>query len=367
MLGLLPAIMIFRVPLTGFGISTMLVAVIAACCALQITRENDRLRLISPAMVFVIYIIAQNKGNGAFPVLYLLSLICIFGSMNGAFDFEVALKTIRVTALLATYLLYVQLFAHYLLGINIRTLYDSMVLPDYARSIGYVIKGGLFRPSGFFLEPSHYAQYTIIALLAVMREEKLNKWELVMFASGMVASTSGIGILLLAGAFAYLVFERTRKVPADERAGFIIALVVAIAMASVVALQIPMVKMSLDRVFATDSSGYNAVDGRSVHWDSTVGSLRGSNLIWGVGPKFHRIQGFITGLNEIIYYYGYLGITLMYLGLLYPAIYNLTGNIVISVLCVVYGVLITTSDVVGFINITFWLSLTSHRPPIERE
>ena len=67
----------------------------------------------------------------------------------------------------------------------------------------------------------------------------------------------------------------------------------------------------------------------------------------------------MTGLNEIIYYYGYFGLVLMVLSLLsslYKSIQCKSWN---GILCIVYAALVASSDVVGFIMIAFWFSIIS--------
>ena len=128
-----------------------------------------------------------------------------------------------------------------------------------------------------------------------------------------------------------------------------------------IASRVPFIQLIMKRILGQDESGYNAIAGRSVHWQRTVQSLSGLQLFFGVGPKDFHVDGFITGLNEIIYYYGYVGLGLMIVSILDSMIKRFKEKSWYGILCIVYLGLVISSDVVGFIMLTFWFSLFASR------
>lgn len=54
----------------------------------------------------------------------------------------------------------------------------------------------LHRPSGFFLEPSHFAQYAIVYMIICFNLNRKNFFEICITYAGVMMSTSGMGIVL---------------------------------------------------------------------------------------------------------------------------------------------------------------------------
>lgn len=356
-LGLLPVIMIYRVPFTKFGFSTLMVAYLAFFSILGLHENGWKLRLEYSLSIFFLYLISRNIGNGLHPLFIILSFIVILGSRHDSFNISIALRTIELVALFISAIVIIQTVFHYVLGINLRTLYDSFILDEYAGILGYRIIGGIFRPAGLFLEPAHFAQYVIIALLQNIRKKNLSVPRLLVLSIAMLCSTSGIGILLMIAAYAYCLFIRTKEINRKRRMQYFIIFAVGMLIVVIIASKVPFIQLTTKRIFSQDESGYNAIAGRSVHWQHTVQTLSGLQLFFGVGPKDFRVTGFITGLNEIIYYYGYVGLGLMLISILDPMIKRFKEKSWHGILCIVYLGLIITSDVVGFIMLTFWFSL----------
>lgn len=358
-LGLLPVIMIYRVPFTGFGLSTLLVAYLALFSVLGLFENKGKMIIEWSLSIFFLYLILRNIGNGIIPVLYLLSFIVILGARHGTFKIKFTMLTIEYVALFISMIVIIQTLFHYVFGINIRTLTSSIVLDEYRGILGYSISRGIFRPSGLFLEPAHFAQYAIIALLLNMRKEKLSASRLIILSTAILCTTSGIGILLMIASYAYLLIIRTKEIEKRKRLQYFLILGLGMLIVGIIVSRVPVIQSAVNRVFGRDDTGYNAVAGRSVHWDATVKQLSGLNIFFGVGPRDYRVKGFITGLNEIIYYYGYAGLGIMAVSIIDSMIKRFKDRSWNAILCLVYFALLAASDVVGFIMISFWFSLFS--------
>ena len=365
LLALLPAVMIFKVPGTDFGFATLFVACLAFLGIIYMI-NGKMIRFKSMILLFVLYITIRNIGNGLMPIFYIMVLFVILASENSMFDFTILTSTIQVVALLASAVLIVQLIFHYLLNINFSPIVKSMVLSEYrGQTYGYTLSGtGEFRPSAFFLEPAHYCQYTIIALLiTLLRNTKCTKRNiyLIFYTIGMLGSGSGIGILLCIGVYSYYVLKKIKGKKGPEKVIFFVLTVILVIIVILIGAKVSTVKYSLSRIFTSDSTGYNAVKGRSVHWSETVDTLTGIYKAFGIGPIVNHINGFLTGANEIIYYYGYFGVFLLIISLVSQVIkaikqpfYDIEMLVLFSV-C--YFALFLAADVVGFISLTFWFSI----------
>ena len=361
LIGLLPVVMIFRVPFTGIGFSTLFVFALTLLAVLHVGFKGWKIRPCIPLILFFGYILIRNFGNGALPLLYLMAFMVVLTCYNGLIDIYITLDVIDKVTILASVIVLVQSLMHYLFGINIPALFNSFLLEEYAGISGVRITSGIFRPSGFFLEPAHFAQYSIIAVLYNISKEKIRVPVLAMISLAMLLSTSGIGLLLLAGSFIYLLFIKTRSIKKERRIQYFIILFVSLVLLMIVVSRVSYVQLALQRVFSTDSSGYNAISGRTAKWSSTVGSLSFNRLILGIGPKINKISGFMTGLNEILYYYGIVGLILLIVSIFTFFIERIKEKDWRFVLCVVYLGLIMSSDVVGFIILAFWYSLIASK------
>ena len=181
-LGILPVIMIYKVPFTKFGFSTLMVAYLAFFSILVLHKNDWKLRLEYSLSIFFLYLIFRNIGNGLHPLFFILSFIVILGSRHDSFNISITLHTIEIVSLFISAIVIIQSLFHYALGINLQTLYGAYILDEYSGILGYRVIGGIFRPAGLFLEPAHFAQYVIIALLQNIRKNNLSVIKLIILS-----------------------------------------------------------------------------------------------------------------------------------------------------------------------------------------
>ena len=73
--------------------------------------------------------------------------------------------------------------------------------------------GGLFRPSAFFMEPSHFTEYCVMGLISLMlRDKKVVRFKTVFVSLGMILTTSGLGICMTIVLWFYMQFVKTGKI-----------------------------------------------------------------------------------------------------------------------------------------------------------
>lgn len=355
-IALLPIVMIYKVPFTGFGIATLLLGASAPYPLYMLIS----MRRNSSAFFFVafsIYIIIRNIGAGIAPVLFFIALVHVLGVENGTLNMKIVKRIIEIISVFASLLIILQTFLHYFLGMNLRTLFDAALLDEYRGVVGYSMKG-LFRPSALFLEPAHFSQYTILAFLSILLSEQRNRFKsrIALITAGILCSTSGIGISLCVGVYGYYILQKTKKRQGTSKFVYILSYFLLFACVSLLLSQLEPIQLALKRVFS-DVSGYNAVSGRSLYWNATVKTLKGRQVLWGVGPSHDYSSVFLTGLNQVIYSYGYIGIGVLVLSLIQLFVANIKVNVFGKLVCIVYTALLLASDVVGFIMLSFWFSL----------
>lgn len=177
---------------------------------------------------------------------------------------------------------------------------------------------GLFRPSAFFLEPSHYSQYCILGLASLFgTEEKIITKKKILVSLGIVLTTSGIGMAAVALIwFAYL-YLYNKDFNKKKMGTIILFTIVAILGFFIMYSRSSGFKASIDRVIAP-GDGYNAVAGRlGTSW--LVKSLHGEKLVWGLGfdnvPTYgsSHERYYVTGIIQLILCQGIVG-TIIFAG-----------------------------------------------------
>lgn len=142
--------------------------------------------------------------------IWLVFLFGILGGKTYIIDFELTKKTIIGLSVVASLIIIVQTILYYTLHYYWSVIPLSWFKPElqegYA-SLKYSQTSviGLFRPSAFFLEPSHFSQYSLVGLAFCLFDNTLpSVKKAVIIALGLVLSTSGIGIVY--GAVLFVIF-----------------------------------------------------------------------------------------------------------------------------------------------------------------
>ena len=135
---------------------------------------------------------------------YLLMMFNLFFIVPLLFDFKFAFKVYTISVFLAAFVFYVQYMLYFLFHQHIVFLipgvplnYESgMLASDLIESnIDNVVRGQLFRPSSFFIEPAFYSMYCLPWLSIVLAQRKMLLPALIVSLS-VVLSTSTMGILI---------------------------------------------------------------------------------------------------------------------------------------------------------------------------
>lgn len=279
---------------------------------------------IIPLVIFYFYTIIIRDFN-VMRLGYVLLLSWIFlcvsnGSINISYFFKCATKI----AILATIAIIIQFVSHNVLGRTIDFRPLSLLVSQnviWVRTAEYYGAGYLFRPSGFFLEPSHFFLYSFpiitVLLLSVNRDKK--DFRTALFISlGLLLTTSGMGIVVLAGLWT-LYFLIYKKVEDYSIFSFIkqisvrsVVIVLLLVVVFYLAYRgIPFIQSAVDRFLIEDETS-NAIDGRTRLVENYVKSITGRAVWFGTPNAMADLDFNVPGFFATYIKFGIFGLLFSY-------------------------------------------------------
>lgn len=348
-IALLPVISFYRVPFLGFGMATFF-AGITIPYVLYVLLNGEKVPVIVFSLaVWMLYFIVRSYDSFQTVFLLIVVLLHVWGALKGSTDIQCFRKTIEIISVAMTFFVLLQTVVYYTAHIKLMFLIKDFVLPDNQYYVTRVTTG-LYRPSALFLEPSHYTQYVCFGMLSALfpYDNKPKMLKAFWIAFGCLLTTSGMGIALCCCVFGwYLLFNKN---PKERKIITIFIWLLTGLVVFAVLMQIGMFKSAVQRIFGK-VDGYNAIWGRTLFWDSYIGSLSGKELLIGRGVN-NLPEGYMTGLMSIIYQYGYVGLGLLLCLLLAIAIW---GKDNYSICCsIIYAGLLFIANNTGFLSFIFY-------------
>lgn len=231
-------------------------------------------------------------------------------------------------ASLAGLCLLAQYFFYYILGFHLQMVPTSALLAEsepwvLGAQTGVVSITGkvskLYRPSAFFLEPSHLFMYSFPALFITLfasEKSKDNKIAALLISLGIVLSTSGMGIAVVIGAWGLFVALGNPE-DGSFRLHNIIRkrnLIMIGSLMGIVVLAIafvPFVRNSIVRIF-NGSGGSSAIDGRTEVALIVLKKMSFGQWMIGVADTLAGIKANMPGFMATVYKYGIVGVLLSY-------------------------------------------------------
>ena len=287
-------------------------------------------------------------------------MVCLvfLAAVSGAVDVKKVLTAMTVLATVGCGLILVQTVCYYLLDYHIQLIPTQMFLSSSDQWMGMAETGkisilgnpmNMYRPSAIFMEPSHAAIYSTPPLLMLLLSPGFN-WRrclaAVIITAGVVASTSGLGIVLCMGLwFLYLALycgEGGENKPILFIKGFSIKeihckgiaikgkrygaftipgvtirpinIVVVIALFVAAVLMyffVDVFQNAINRILFSED-GYNAIDGRTSSGMLAVSKLVGSEWLTGKAVEGTEASWYMSGFFESMYKYGLIGTVISY-------------------------------------------------------
>lgn len=278
-------------------------------------------------LVFFEFYTAFIHGFNTSRLFYVFFVVLLFLSIaSGCVNISYFFKFAIIIGCAATIAVIIQYVTHYIFGRNLNlTFLDYLVKDDTiwnrnAEAIeGLGISSYFYRPSGFFLEPSHFFLYTFpligILLLSPNRDRKSKRVALFL-SFGVILTTSGMGIgcVVFFWAVYYLLKNNTRGAKGVlSRVLSVRTLLILVAVAAVVFvayLSVPFIHSSIDRIFTNDN--HNAIDGRVRLARSFAQTISGRAVIFGTPGITSDLDFNLSGFFATYFKWGIVGLFFTY-------------------------------------------------------
>lgn len=267
-------------------------------------------------------------------------LVCL-AVINGLFEIKTFIKCCQLIAVCATVLIIVQYLCFYVFGFHLQLVSTALLNPDNSQWFGLIQTGTIsvngkvmafYRPSAFFLEPSHFAIYCIPVIVATLfsyAEDEKRKIRLAFFISiGVVLSTSGMGIgIVIASWIAYIVFfyrqnERINSIKIRNlfKPRSIALLLLILGVLVMLYVCVPFFRQSVSRIFmSASSSGLNAIEGRTMTGMKSLQMMQGTRRFIGFGSTYNIAGWNMPAFFFVTFKFGWIGTVLFYAFYVYSA------------------------------------------------
>lgn len=332
LLALTPILQHYKGPMYNLAISTLIVIFIYFFMKLLVLTQYRKISFneifpVIPWVFFSIYkVVAHGTDFVEFMEYFILIVIYIAGA-TGCINVKHLITCAAKIAIVASICLIVQYICYYLLGFHLTLIPVSLLLSSSSQWIGLATTGlisitgnvgSLYRPSAFFLEPSHYFLYCFPILFLLLFSPDKSKLKLrwaILISLGMALSTSGMGIAVTAGAWG-LYFatngKKEYKMSNILRPRNILLIVVILIVFIIAYFTVPFLNQAVNRIFYTNKSGSTAITGRTSQGMALILSMRGLPFIFGSSDSTSGITYNLSGFVDTMYKYGIIGIVLSY-------------------------------------------------------
>ena len=313
----------------------------------------DRLKIVLPLIATFLFEVVDHgtsiteAGQAAVFIVYAAAIAV------GCFNTKLFIRIMIYISLAASCVIIVQYFCFYILKFHLQVVPTSLLLERSEQWVGLAQTGmisvtgrptSFYRPSAFFLEPSHMFTYMFPALCVLLLNPRYGKIErryAMLITLGMVLCTSGMGIMAAFGVwmlhlgksgninnrFSLRTFFQPRAIP----------ILIVIGAALIVLIRfVPFLNSSIVRIFASSSTVRNAILGRVGGGASVFKRLTGIRLLIGVSDHFaNELSGYMTSFYTSMYKYGIIGTAIAYLFYLQAALRLKNEYFWISIICIV--------------------------------
>ena len=311
LIALVPILMPYRIPALSYSIASVLATLLAVIMIPIIICRLNKIDF-SYFFLFLLFLFyAFVKSSGVNLVVLVFTSIILIGLTTGAVDSSFFRKTIEIIAIAASIAVLFQTLSHYIVGGHIPLIIPSLCTESVQSSYSNLILTGmasrLYRPSAFFLEPSHFTQFCVFALVSSLFRKKARLKTAFLISLGMLATTSGMGIIMILVSWAFWLFIYNLEATKRNLPKYLIMLLVALLL-FIFVYQIPFIQQAVLRVTEGE-----AIKGRWFWWDKYFSQFNISDLTFGFGTSSLPSEYFI-GFMSYIWSYGIIGFTLYSIG-----------------------------------------------------
>ena len=290
--------------------------------------------------------------------LWIILLINLCFSSREVFKLDTFKKVIVTVSIVATIIMIVQYILFYVFGINWlpipKNIYRPDIIEEYYTKSNIFLTGldhGLYRPSAFFMEPSHFSEYAIVGLALELfyAKDKTSFRIPVILTAGIVLSTSGLGILCAVIAWGYKLF--IAKTTTSKKIKRIFAVILALSVMYFILDSIGIANLILSRFGTSNisSSGFNSRFGDVTKVFSQFDTWK---MLFGEGYD-SQAKFWLSGWFSVARQVGLIGvIALVSILISIGKRTNVEGRW----LLIIYAFLLVVAEVSSFSNMVFYLT-----------
>lgn len=355
-IAMIPIVMMYKTPFLKTGISTTLVALTMFYAILVILANLRTIKMstVLPFIIYCIYVIIRSDGNVTSILLCIAIIVHMLAFCCGVIDIWHIRKFIETISLIAAIAVMLQTVIYYIFKTHFQMIAFNLCIDDiysYYKLITTGISEGLYRPSAFFLEPSHLAQYAAVGLASCLLREKPKYIAGIIISVGIFLSTSGMGIILTFCIWGWYILLVIQKQKGKQKVVTILLIIIIAGITLLILSQFTFFQTALRRITGTGSG--SAIWGRTLYWDYYIKPLKGKDLIWGMGynalPKVY-----MTGFMETVFCYGIVGVVLLYTAVI---VFIIKGKGFASFIGIMYGGLLAIANLTGFLSNIFFFGI----------
>lgn len=357
-----PILSIYVTFIPNLSIADLLLSIIVfPLITISIPKKINIRKSLWPIYLFFFYIlftlliqIFNSTGVGVFSTIrYLIYLLAIPLCFR-FFDFRIGIKIInKVTNLVSIYVILqfvTFFFFSYILPWKIPGL--PLVDPKFAEA-GDQFFFIFYRPTGIFLEPTHFAQFALVSLCYYFTQNIYDSgsiYKVILPTLGILASASSLGffaIIILFGFWTWnkfvIKFNFTR----------LIILTSIILLALIYISQIDYFRFIFERVFGGEGESFGAAFGYRFNSVEYFLNTKLSILDWLIGKGRSSEDVYFTGLFYFLNANGIIGVIIYILLMIYIIKNSLHMG---STLLVLALLLSTGSEFVANFGILFYMA-----------
>ena len=351
-LALCPILQYYIGPFDNMGISILMI--VMPWIALRLVINPKLFRGGIPVVIGLIaFLLYRTFVHEIFlkNIVFNLALIVLYvAAINGRINVRQFLRTSATTAALASVLVVIQTMIYYLSHKHLQLAPTSLFTPGASAwilqaktgVIGVTQRvGELYRPSAFFMEPSHMFLYIFPHLCILLLSPNINRTRIrwaVLFSLGILLSTSGMGVLVTFGVWGLYYsmssgqLNQLRLKNLFKPKNFLLLLLFLVALIGAF-IKLPVLRQSALRFL--DRSDAGAIAGRTRLAKNLLRSLEGKQLLLGVTSTIQGLEFNMSGFAATLYKFGIVGIILGYWTYIYGVIHLKNAWFWISLIVVI--------------------------------
>lgn len=269
-LGLLPLLSLLDYNFQGITVERMLLIIFAlvavfrlcACYSLKIAKKPFIPIFIYCSIITFNIFFYESCGVFGLASLWLILAVDLAISPGIMMDFVAFKKTVSFVAIVCSIIIIIQYLLYYGTGVYWnpipKSLYRQDVILAYSNFLSSGLEGNLLRPSAIFLEPSHMAEYSILALVLQLFDENENYKKSILITIGIFLCTSGLGIIASIIAWGYKIFFDS-QMSKNKKVTVVFGIMAVISIAYFVLENIGVASLLLSKFrIGSDNSGFTS-------------------------------------------------------------------------------------------------------------